>query len=272
MRGQQLTIDDLEPVDMVDGMDDDPMADDVALGPVAPPTSLHQDDFLRLRNRKFDIKLRQEGFIAESKIKPLGRVDKSEKPVRNLSQYDEVYLKFKDASRPRVGQKFTIYRQIRRVKHPIKRSYVGYLIRILGQVEIISTNEKFATGKIFSAYAAIHRGDPITEYVSMVKTVNITPNTVQLEGHIIETLADGAKLIGSRDVIYIDRGAQDGVRIGNKMQVVRRGDPLVRGDKRSLPDETVGTLVVVGTRANTSTVVVTEATRALHRGDRVVMK
>lgn len=260
----------LEPVDMMDEIEDDAI-EDFTMSPEPESGGLDKSDFEDSRPKSFDIKLRQEGFIAESRISPLGKVHRSENPARNLGEGDELYLKFRDPGLARVGQKFTVYRQIRRVRHPVKHNYIGYLIRILGQVEVIEASEQVATAKIVTSYDAITRGDPVTEYVSMVKTVNVTPNRVQLDGHIVETLADGVQLIGDRDVIYVDRGAQDGVRIGNKLQVVRKGDGLLQ-DTKGLPEETVGELVIVGTRANTSTAVVTEATRALQLGDRFVMK
>ena len=260
---------DLEPVDMMPEVDDEP--EDFSMAPEPDAGGIDTGDFDSIRPKQFDIRLRQEGFIAESRISPLGKVHRSENPARNLGEGDEIYLKFKDPGLARVGQKFTVYRQIRRVRHPVKRNYIGYLIRILGQVEVIEASEQVATAKIITSYDAITRTDPVTEYVSMVKTVNVTPNRVQLDGHIVETLADGVQLIGDRDVIYVDRGAQDGVRIGNKLQVVRKGDGLTL-DTKGLPEEIVGELVIVGTRANTSTAVVTEATRALQLGDRFVMK
>lgn len=245
--------------------------EEVAFAPEDDNAGVQSKDFTERQNLRFDIKLRQEGFIAESQISPLGRVHRAEKPVRNLAEGDEIYLKFQDMSSARVGQRYTVYRQLRRVRHPVKRSSVGYLIKILGEVEIVEMDNETATAKITTSYDTIRRGDPITQYVAMIKKVNMRPNGTQLDGYIIETMADGVTLIGSRDVIYIDRGAQDGVQIGNTLNVVRKGDGLL-GTTRGLPEESVGELVVVGTRANTATAVVLKATRALKLGDRVVMR
>src|SRR5439155_9542714 len=90
--------------------------------------------------QKFEINLRQEGFIAESQIPPLGYIYKSESERDHLVEQDEVYLRLQNASSAQVGAKFTVYRTLHRVKHPNTGRYVGFLVKILAQLEIISVN------------------------------------------------------------------------------------------------------------------------------------
>ena len=220
----------------------------------------------------FEVNLRQEGFIAESQIPPLGVVYKSEDPRENLAEFDQAYVRIPNAA---VGQKFTVYRTLHRVKHPKTRGYVGFLVKILAQLEIIEVNGDVATAKIVTSYDSIRRGDPITEYVSVLKQVNLAPNGAQIDGTIIETMVDGITIMGSGDVIYLDKGQSDGLKIGNTLDVVRRNDGLEKvqygySDK-SLPQQVVARLVVVGTRDKTATAVIMNANDAILVGDLVRM-
>ena len=252
----------------------DPFAQDLGIptagGPLSAPA--FGFDSLDISKTSYTVNLRQEGFIAETKIASLGEVHKAESPVAHLSKDDEVYLRFRaGAQSVKVGSRFTVYRQIRRVRHPINKKQLGYLIKILGEVDIVEINENgIVTGLITASFDSISRGDPVTEWVELIKKVNPTPSAVRLTGFVIDSMNGGSMMIAQRDVLYIDRGAKDGVRIGNIMEVIRSGDGIT-GEGNRLPDEVIGKLIIIGTRANTSTAVVTQTVDALHRGDRVRM-
>ncbi len=224
-------------------------------------------------DKPLEVNLRQEGIISQSLLSPLGHIYKSESERSLLAEGDELYLKLNDASQAEKGKRFTVYRTLRRVRHPGTRAYLGYLVKILAELEIVSTGEGVTTAKVLTSYDSIQRGDPITEYVSVLKQVNITSNSASVEGMIVETMVDGATILGNGDVIYLDKGQGDGVRIGNVVDVVRRGDGMALGKDRdpALPTEVVGRLVVVGTQENTSTAVIVEAIDALKVGDKVRM-
>lgn len=250
--------------------------------PVATPMQVAQAETSMLQlasaipdQEKFDVNLRQEGFIAENQIPPLGYVYKSDAPQENLAQYDEVYLKLQDPSQAQVGKRFTVYRTLHRVKHPRTHGYIGFLVKVLAQLEVTSVSGNIATARVTTAYDAVHRSDPITEYVDVVKQVNISPNTSTVDGTVVETMAQGITYLGSGDVIYLDKGQSDGVRIGNTLDVLHRGDGLKRIDGRdsdkSLPDEVVAHLVVVGTRDRTATAVIMKASEEVQVGDMVRM-
>lgn len=219
-----------------------------------------------------EIILRQEGFIAEAQIPPLGFVYKSEEERDNLAENDEVYLKLTDPSQAQVGKRFTVYRTLRRVKHPNTKGYMGFLVKILAELEVVNVNGDIANAKVKTSYDYINRGDPITDYVSVLKRVTLQPNTAALEGVIVDTMIEGLTILGDGDVIYIDKGTADGLAIGNTVDVVRSGDGLyLVGDDRDrlLPQEVVGRLVIVGARERTATAVIVDSYDALSVGDKI---
>jgi len=219
-----------------------------------------------------EIVLRQEGFIAEAQIPPLGHVYKSEEERDNLAEGDEVYLKLNDPSQAQVGKRFTVYRTLRRVKHPLTKGYMGFLVKILAEMEVVSVNGDIANAKVKTSYDYINRGDPITDYVSVLKRVTLQPNTAALEGVIVDTMVEGLTIMGDGDVIYLDKGTADGLAIGNTVDVVRSGDGLFlvgQDGDRQLPQEVVGRLVIVGARERTATAVIVDAIDALAIGDKI---
>lgn len=222
--------------------------------------------------RSYQINLRQEGFISEGQISPLGFVYKSEEEKNNLAETDEVYIRLSDPSQAQVGKKFTVFRTLRRVKHPQTRGYMGFLVKILAELQIQSVSGEIANAKVLTSYDYINRGDPITDYVDILKRVDLVPNSANLEGVIVESMVEGLSIMGNGDVIYIDKGTADGLSIGNTVDVVRSGDGLIdRGEDRDkmLPTEVVGRLVIVGAQERTATAVIVDSYDALVVGDKV---
>ena len=78
-------------------------------------------------------------------------------------------------------------------------------------------------------------------------------------------------------MVFVNRGKADGVEEGNVFNVIRSGDPL-GGDTRAvldtgrLPDEIVGSLLVVDVKDTISTALVTRSLNELLLGDRVEMR
>jgi hypothetical protein len=222
--------------------------------------------------RAFEINLRQEGFIADTQIPPLGHVYKSEEERDNLAEGDELYLKLQDPSQAQVGKRFTVYRTLRRVKHPQTKGYMGFLVKILAELEVISVNGDIANARVKTSYDYINRGDPITEYVNILKQVNLLPNTAAIEGVVVDTMVEGLTILGNGDVIYLDKGLADGLNIGNTVDVVRTGDGLFDSgtdNDKLLPQEVVGRLVIVGAQQRTATAVIMDAYDALTIGDKI---
>ena len=80
---------------------------------------------------------------------------------------------------------------------------------------------------------------------------------------------------GQFDTLFIDKGEQDGVKIGNRFFLVRRGDgrhDLDEDELESLPWEQIGEALVVRTQGKSSTALVTRSAVEIRRGDRAVME
>src|SRR5690606_31850091 len=104
---------------------------------------------------------------------------------------------------------------------------------------------------------------------------NLTPtaNTRDLSGFILTTEVPLQTTIGETHVVFLDKGAQDGVRTGNTFTVVHSGDgldPTVSRD--GMPLEPVASLLVVDVRESVSAAVVLRSLREVAVGDRVEMR
>jgi LysM repeat protein len=187
---------------------------------------------------------------------------------------DTAYLLPTEGLQPRVGDQYTIYRAVHKVYHPITGQYLGELIRILGQTKITGADpkEKTVTSKIMTSYDSIHPGDylmstPVPE--GSVDQTTSPPPSGPLEGFIVdvkESRVDQSQF----DVVYLDRGRQDGVRSGDQFTIFRAGEKTslfsVGGGVR-LPRRAVGQLQVLSVQDATATAKVLNSTEVIYKGD-----
>jgi hypothetical protein len=159
-----------------------------------------------------------------------------------------------------------------------------------------------ATARITEALDTIERGERVATIPRTLRTVPPVRNNVEVRGRIAALLRPEA-FAAQHQVVFIDRGADDGVMLGNRFLVVRHGDqwratlsaideftasgegidrdgdgrpdsPPDRGrnPQDRMPDLVVGELLVVEVRPRTSTAIVTSATVELQVGDRAEMR
>ncbi len=217
-----------------------------------------------------------------------------------LTAGNEAYVEFPRRT-PNVGDEFSIYQDAQ--DGDGDRS-TGRVVRILGTVDVTRWDERrrLATVRIVEALDVIERGEHVGVMPRTVRIVPPVASTVDLEGRIAATLRP-QRIVGQNQIVFIDRGSNDRVAVGNRFLVVRRGDGWRNslgamsensaaqigmdrdGDGRPdsppgagqnpverMPDVVVGEAIVVESRRQTCTALLTSSTSELAVGDRVVLR
>jgi hypothetical protein len=227
------------------------------------------------------------GFIAD-KMEGIGRIVAAKLPKVLLVDEDEIYIGFQKGISVKKGDKFTIFRVLEPIPHPVikqkkKELIVGRRVIILGTAVITKTSEGEAqTALITRSYAEIIVGDEVTPYFAPREELAVSTVEEPLYGWIVagQRLAKLEFVVG--DVVYIDLGEEDHVRPGQIFNVLRRGEvveyPLADDNKKTrdketvkvkLPDELVARLVVIKTQPRTSTAVIVQTRLSALVGDEV---
>ena len=92
-----------------------------------------------------------------------------------------------------------------------------------------------------------------------------------IDGRII-SVVNGVTQIGQYQVIVINRGANDGLAVGDVLSVFQSGQKVrdrIEGGSVTLPDEDAGTVMIFKTFDRISYGLVMEATQAIHVLDAV---
>jgi hypothetical protein len=217
--------------------------------------------------------LAASGYILTGQ-RPAGVVVGSRDGRELNGQGDPAYLLPMDGAQPRVGDRYTVYRSVHKVYHPVTGKYLGDLIRILGQTEITGADpkEKTVTSKVITSYDAIHPGDyimsPPAQEDSVEQTTSPSPSG-PLEGYIVEVKENRVDQ-SLLDVVYLDRGRQDGVRSGDRFTIIRAGEKtslFSPGGGVRLPRRIIGELQVLSVQDATATAKVVNSTEVIYKGD-----
>ncbi len=213
------------------------------------------------------------GFISKGALKASGVIVRpTDKKVMSY-RGDDVILSFEDGENIQIGDRFVIFTVEDKVKHPVTRKHVGYLVDNHGSLKVTSVMGSLVEGKVDLAYKEIFKGAKLTPYIDPLKKVKVTEAAADIEAVIIAAV-EGIHEISENDIIYIDKGSKDGLMVGNKLGVYRaRGtvkDPLRKRTNIQLPAVVLGEAIVISLQENSAACLVTDSLRAIKVGDEVL--
>ena len=242
--------------------------------------------------------LRTVGWIDDQGKDTWGTVVGSPEDQMMLSEGDDVYLRlFQDEEgedRPiAVGQELTIFQPIKRLGSG-KSS--GDLVSVRGTVRVDRYNPKtrMVRGRIVESLDVIERGAKVGAVLRRFDVVPPRQSDKDIEAHLLASVYPN-QIFGQHQVVFIDKGKEEGVEPGMRFFAVRRGDrwaqsidsagpmaklrPRVEDDRAAvvdkmqygvdedlLPDETYAELRVLSVRDHTAAALVTVAVHEIERG------
>ena len=185
-----------------------------------------------------------------------------------LGSRDVLYLRLKNPVDVAPGDLFTIYRRAHKVFHPTTGQYLGHLVNRLAVVEVSQIDKDLTTVQIMRAYAAVSPGDPVMKFVPPTDEGAAVdqPTAGDVEGRVVDSQSNMGimNLVAQRNIVYLDRGREDGIRPGDRMDVVRSGG--------SLPQRVVGELKILSMEDRTATALITKSVSRILKGDRFRVK
>ena len=222
-----------------------------------------------------ELLIQSSGFIATESLPVTARVVGTFNNRTIFSDRDSIYLKPESGASLEENGRYTIYRRIQKVVHPVTKRKIGELIQILGEVEVQearSPGSDVATGVVVKTFDAIEPGDAVMP----TREVEAAPTTPVVEGAggslngWILAIKGGLQMAGESYVVYIDRGESSGVVAGDHFGVYRKGEqtpayaPVANVQ---LPDRQIGELEILSVQRETATALLTKATDTVALGD-----
>ena len=212
------------------------------------------------------------GFYTSYELDSVGFVRFADTARRMLTEHDTVYLEFDAPNEISVGDTFAINRVLDRV-YDEDDNVVAVKYLVTGAVEVTALHAETAliSAEITRVTDTVERGDVIFVSQPHRLEINTTQAVVDLDGEIVDHLRSGWEL-HEYDYVFINRGWEDGVEVGNRFFIWDRQDEgeLFRSLRTHrldyeedvvpmLPWEVVGEAMVIATTEYYSTAVIVDA-------------
>ncbi len=212
------------------------------------------------------------GYIAKN-LPVAARVVGTHENRLLLGDHDMIYLLPNQGTILEAQGRYTIYRRMKQVVHPVSGRVVGDLIQVLGEVEVREVGS-VSTGLVIKSFSSIEPGDSVmpSQTVEAAPTMPVVEGAGgSLSGLVLEVL-EGRYLNAQFNIVFIDRGELSGVVVGDRFRVFRRGEraPAYAAIANvRLPDRLIGELEVISVQGETATALLTRSTDTVALGDRI---
>lgn len=247
--------------------------------------------------------LRNEGYIDDPEKDRWGELVGSREDQMLLSEGNRVYLRMRSGVKVAPGQSLTIFLPGQKPKDvPGARQPPGEIVAVKGTVRIdqYDPDSHLARGIITESLDVIERGALVGPVGRRFDVVPPKVNDKTVWARVLTGIYPHV-FVAREQIVFIDRGSEDGLVPGNRLFIVRRGDAWKRGlktatratrqrmlldspddspveltpvdeDQKAYPEEVVGELRVVRTRKYSSLCMVTASQVEISPGDRAVAK
>lgn len=211
------------------------------------------------------------GFIRKQAVTPCGTIFKVGDDKALVSERDRVYIRQGEGPRLTEGELYTVYRTFETKKDLYnRRESPGVQHYLTGVVAITEVAPKYAVANVVKAFRDIHERDMLMPLVTRSPDIEIRKSVPGLTGRIIRNEERNA-LIGQKEVVFIDKGENAGIRKGQYYAVyhVPVGKPEKHKKAIALTPVNIGRALVLHTERTTASCLITESTKAIHPEDQI---
>jgi len=244
------------------------------------------------------IKAEAMGYFSFVNVEGWGIIEATTSSKLGLVQGDVAFVRFEqNADTIRKGQEFAIAKSSSLVRHPVTDRPLGYIVSTRGKLVIKERiRDAYFRAEVTEIYSELGVGSlvvPATPTSSCIQPMATDP---KLYGNIVG-LKDNYQVVGQYSVVYLDSGFKDGVKQGSVFELINiitvptpnlQTDSIERvaaywtenlskadyladfwkklqeGEKIS--EQSVGEIIVVEARADSSTAVVLHSSHEMGRG------
>ncbi len=193
------------------------------------------------------------GYI-EDQVNKAGSIIATPSGMSMVGRGDEVYISVNGPVNK--GQKFYTFKTYGTVKHPVTKQPLGELVEITGVIEVTGKEGNYIKARVIKSYSEIEVGSYLDNYYD-VKPLDITRERKGKAHGVIVAGKDLRYLTGRLDVVYLDRGVNDGLLPGDVLTVVSSDSP----------NRPIGKIRIISARNSTSVAEVVESTQEIVKGD-----
>ena len=208
------------------------------------------------------------GFIIDDREIGIGTITSAEENRLLISPGMKVYVESDGKTPLQTDHRYSIVRVYDQVSHPVTKKKIGFLAKVLGDLNVVHSKGKLSTAIVGEVYKEIQIGDHVIEHLDYMTWIPKEENDLSgdLTGYILIN-PEGQTILGKGYVVFIDLGIEDGLKTGDTLDLV--------GEKKTVggvvtPPQIIGEVQVLVPRPGTSVARITKSYRDIGLGTEVV--
>lgn len=208
------------------------------------------------------------GFVSKVPVASSGRIFKVQESRKLISQGDMVYIQPSPGTAFKAGDRYTIYRIVRKIVDSSNRSLIGTQHYLTGVAEITHIESQFAVATIIKSYRSIHLDDLLMPFIAHSAKIILAISPQNMEGRIIGFDEDNT-FSGDNMVAFMDKGENDGIKPGQEYSIYEQQTQRIDSESKDevlLNPVNFGRILVLLTQPTTSTVLITKSERIIVEG------
>ena len=198
---------------------------------------------------------------------------------QHLAEGETVYMNGGSNQGVKVGDRFLVLKTVaRKVKHPTTKHKLGDVVQQVGVIRVVTPQPKGSVAIIERCLDGVEVGDHLVRFTEpanmplQLRTDITDPVKVAPNSPVIVFARDAHEQTANGDMVIVDKGANDGLKVGDVLLAVRtKTFPVGPDDQRKSATETtthyVGQALVVRTDAQTATCRLLRTTEEILLGD-----
>jgi len=198
---------------------------------------------------------------------------------QHLAEGETVYMNGGSDQGVKVGDRFLVLKTVaRKVKHPSTKHKLGDVVQQVGVIRVVTPQPKGSVAIIERCLDGLEVGDHLVRFTEpanmplQLRTDTTDPVKVAPNSPVIVFARDAHDHTALGDMVIVDKGTNDGLKVGDVLLAVRtRTFPVGPDEHRKSATETtthyVGQALVVRTDAQTATCRLLRTTEEILLGD-----
>lgn len=258
---------------------------------------------LPVGNREGPYLLTQLAFVDADKFDSAMTVSGGADPKVMMGTLDTIYLEYDRGNPPIPGERLVVYSPQEKIYDAGGKKLIGYVVMIAGDIEIESIAREAVEGTIWNSVNPIERGFKVGPLARRFRRVDPIAADTSIVGQIVATMNDtapidfkdrrrrrGSKrkktrrgfgddvLAADSQFVVVNLGKGTGIKVGNVLEVVRKGDEYTPKRIYNTPYEegwprrVIGALLVVQVDDDTALAAAIYSRHEFERGDHVELR
>jgi hypothetical protein len=186
---------------------------------------------------------------------------------------DTVFVRIPAEASVAVGDRLQIIKSRGDILHPVSKKRLGFQVDQVGTLKITALGQDLHTAIIHESFREVERGSWLALRRAVRDQIVLRRATSEMSGTIVAT-ASHRELQGPSEILFVDIGEKDGLRVGNLLTMTRprQATDLALSKKKDAlvyPEELIGYALVVETNAESASAVILKSLGPALVGDQV---